>query len=680
MKLLGALRISKKITLLLLLFILPLSVLTYVVHSKVASEALTALNAERGNAYLTRLALLEEALHRLELSYTDAGSNNEGTSVSSTLLNELDLEVSALLAIHQEAHIILDAAGRRSELGAGFSVTAQDVAKLWNSAKSEVLRRSSQELATKLEEMDGGIHSLRRFVLTASGLELEAQPETYQLMTLAFIVAPHVQELLATLALQGSALTTEAGAVSTLLRLDGELQAQRELLSEVENRLRSMASRFSDARSTSSLFDSLAATIGSVQSVSSELDTFVASKSGNWQMHIEPAAVAAAALARNSEDVLDQELHRRLESYETLTRTLWVATVLAICLIASLSFAIIRSIVRPLRELTEVATAAASDGELRRRVTIYGRDELATLSISFNQMIESLNQMIEQIRSSGQVVAHSATEIAAVSKQQQATSSEIAATTIQIETTSKEIAATSKQLANTMSEVGEVADKTAVLAEDGQAGISKMDLTMRGIMDACGSITTKLAVLSDKAGKINSVVGTITKVADQTNLLSLNAAIEAEKAGEFGQGFAVVAREIRRLADQTAVATIDIESMVKEMQTSVAAGVMGMERFADEVRRGVDEVDGIGKQLAQIISQVQTLSPAFESVNDGMQAQASGAQQITEGLSQLSEAAQQTAASIRQSSQAIDHLQTASNGLAKSVAQFRLEGHNVVSA
>ena len=115
---------------------------------------------------------------------------------------------------------------------------------------------------------------------------------------------------------------------------------------------------------------------------------------------------------------------------------------------------------------------------------------------------------------------------------------------------------------------------------------------MRQVMEAAGSINAKLAVLNEKAGNINQVVTTITKVADQTNLLSLNAAIEAEKAGEYGRGFAVVATEIRRLADQTAVATYDIEQMVKEIQSAVSAGVMGMDKFSEEVRRGMQRRAG----------------------------------------------------------------------------------------
>jgi methyl-accepting chemotaxis protein WspA len=200
-----------------------------------------------------------------------------------------------------------------------------------------------------------------------------------------------------------------------------------------------------------------------------------------------------------------------------------------------------------------------------------------------------------------------------------------------------------------------------------------METTMKGIMDASGSINSRLIVLSEKAGNINSVVTTITKVADQTNLLSLNAAIEAEKAGEYGRGFSVVATEIRRLADQTATATSDIERMVAEMQSAVSAGVMGMDKFSEEVRRGVDVVGKVSSRFSQIIQQVQTLTPNFETVNDGMQSQSIGAQQISEALAQLGEAARQTVESLRQSNVAIEQLNDATAGLQSGVSRFKLE-------
>ena len=296
----------------------------------------------------------------------------------------------------------------------------------------------------------------------------------------------------------------------------------------------------------------------------------------------------------------------------------------------------------------------------------------ALLGRNLSRLAGDLVVLVGQVQKSGIQVNTSVTEIAATAKEQQATSSEIAATTTEIGATSKEISATSKELVKTMGEVSAVAEQSAALAGSGQAGLTRMEETMRQIMAAAGAINAKLAVLNEKAGNINQVVTTITKVADQTNLLSLNAAIEAEKAGEYGRGFAVVATEIRRLADQTAVATYDIEQMVKEMLSAVSAGVMGMDKFSEEVRRGVDEVRQVGAQLAQIISHVQTMTPRFESVNEGMQAQATGAQQISEALTQLSEAAQQTVESLRQSGVAIDQLNETARGLKAGVERIKL--------
>jgi methyl-accepting chemotaxis protein WspA len=134
----------------------------------------------------------------------------------------------------------------------------------------------------------------------------------------------------------------------------------------------------------------------------------------------------------------------------------------------------------------------------------------------------------------------------------------------------------------------------------------------------------------------------------------------------------VVSSEIRRLADQTAVATYDIEQMVKEIQSAVSASVMGMDKFSEQVRRGLHEVHAIGDKLSEVITQVQTLAPRFETVSEGMEAQAIGAEQISEALVQLTDATQQTVESLRQSSSAIDELDHVSGNLQDSVARFKL--------
>jgi methyl-accepting chemotaxis protein WspA len=332
---------------------------------------------------------------------------------------------------------------------------------------------------------------------------------------------------------------------------------------------------------------------------------------------------------------------------------------------------LLRAITKPLEQLVRIVDVMRT-GDFTQRLNLERRDEFGTLADGFNRMADELTTLVSEVQKSGIQVNTSVNEIAATTKEQQATASEIAATTTEIGATSKEISATSKELVKTMNEVSAVAEESATLASRGQEGLTHMEETMHQVMEAAGSINAKLAILNEKASNINQVVTTITKVADQTNLLSLNAAIEAEKAGEYGRGFAVVATEIRRLADQTAVATYDIEQTVKEIQSAVSAGVMGMDKFSEEVRRGMQVVQQVGGQLSQIIQQVQAMAPRFESVNEGMQAQATGAEQITQALGQLSEAVQQTVESLRQSGQAIDGLNQVSSTLRSGVSRFNL--------
>ncbi|MBU9450293.1 methyl-accepting chemotaxis protein [Burkholderia multivorans] len=351
-----------------------------------------------------------------------------------------------------------------------------------------------------------------------------------------------------------------------------------------------------------------------------------------------------------------------------------LAAALGIVLLSALAlgYGLYRTITVPMARLVEVHDVMRT-GNLTQRLNLKRRDEFGTLETGFNRMADELTELVARAQQSSLQVTTSVAEIAATSREQQATANETAATTTEIGATSREIFATSRDLLRTMNEVAGVAEQSATLAGVSQSGLTRMGETMRSVMDAAGSVNAKLAILNEKALNINQVVATITKVADQTNLVSLNAAIEAEKAGEYGRGFAVVATEIRRLADQTAVATYDIEQTVKEIQSAVSAGVMGMDKFSEEVRRGMLDVQQVGGQLSQIIAEVQTLAPRFQMVNEGMQTQANGAEQITQALSQLSEAAQQTAESLRQSSQAIDDLTLVANQLRTSVSRFKVD-------
>ncbi|WP_445682250.1 methyl-accepting chemotaxis protein [Radicibacter daui] len=355
-----------------------------------------------------------------------------------------------------------------------------------------------------------------------------------------------------------------------------------------------------------------------------------------------------------------------------MTSIILVIAVLLAAIIAILSgYLLLQAMTKPIAGIVR-SLGIMAGGDLSVRLDLQRTDEFNAIELGFNSMVDELRGLVSQAQRSAVQMTTSVTEIAASSKQQQSTASETAATTMEIGATSREIAATARDLVRTMGEVSGTAEQTSVLAGSGQLGLSRMEEVMHQVMGAAEVVNSKLAVLNEKAGNITQMVTTIVKVSDQTNLLSLNAAIEAEKAGEYGRGFAVVASEVRRLADQTAVATYDIDLMVRDIQSAVSAGVMGMDKFSEEVRRGLAEMGQVGSQLSQIIQQVQALAPRVLTVNEGMQAQAAGAEQINEALSQLGEASSQTAESLRQASLAIEELNQVATGLRTGVSRFKV--------
>jgi len=369
--------------------------------------------------------------------------------------------------------------------------------------------------------------------------------------------------------------------------------------------------------------------------------------------------------------VADQATANISSAVLTAKISMGISLVVAILAAVACGLLLMRTILAPMNRIVRILETMRT-GDLSSRLTLDRNDEFGSVQTGFNDMVTELAALVSQAQRSSVQVTTSVTEIAATSKQQQATATETAATTTEIGATSREIAATSRDLVRTMTEVTSAADQASILAGSGQQGLARMEETMHSVMGAADLVNSKLAILNEKAGNINQVVVTIVKVADQTNLLSLNAAIEAEKAGEYGRGFAVVATEVRRLADQTAVATYDIEQMVREIQSAVSAGVMGMDKFSEEVRRGMFEVTQVGEQLSQIIHQVQALAPRVLMVNEGMQAQATGAEQINQALVQLGDASSQTVESLRQASFAIDELSQVAVGLRSGVSRFKV--------
>jgi methyl-accepting chemotaxis protein WspA len=375
---------------------------------------------------------------------------------------------------------------------------------------------------------------------------------------------------------------------------------------------------------------------------------------------------------------LVREHSREAEMAAAANTTFWMRTmiagsVLAVLAIAALGLFTARSVMRStdllLRRVNEMASGAS---DLTAQVTLDTHDEMEELAAGINAMVAKIRSVVAQVRQSSVQLLSTAAEIAATARQQDATVQALSTSTTQVATAVRQISATSKELSGTMNEVNERTAHASQLASAGRARLAEMGPAMQQLVESTASVSSKLALIREKADGINVVVTTITKVADQTNLLSINAAIEAEKAGEYGRGFLVVAREIRRLADQTAVATLDIETMVRLMQDAVSAGVMQMDKFSAEVRQGMARIQEINGQTGQIIEEVQGLTPRFRAVNEGMRQQSVGAEQISEAMNQMAESSRQTAGSLDELKRATASLHGAVEMLNQEIAQFTI--------
>ncbi|CAM2065501.1 Methyl-accepting chemotaxis protein [Sulfidibacter corallicola] len=305
--------------------------------------------------------------------------------------------------------------------------------------------------------------------------------------------------------------------------------------------------------------------------------------------------------------------------------------------------------------------------------SIAERGETGQLVYAVKKMTDSLHALATEVQRSGGKVSLSTAQIATSAMQMESTAHQQLSSTHEVVKISHEISTTARSLEETMNDVAVVVNDSTQTVDHGLRNLGQMERSIHKLMEATDAISAKLFIIREKTDNIHLVTSTINKIADQTNLLSLNAAIEAEKAGEYGLGFSVVAREIRRLADQTAVASLDIEKMAKDMSTSVTIGVQEMTNFTAEVRKGVENTSRIGGDLEQIIESVRALGPRFQEVNHGVESQSKRAAQINEMMIQLNEATKQTSDSIHDFKTVAEELDEAAQNLQDEVSRFKVK-------
>ena len=298
---------------------------------------------------------------------------------------------------------------------------------------------------------------------------------------------------------------------------------------------------------------------------------------------------------------------------------------------------------------------------------------LRELTDALERMRVALARLLGEIQDISLQLEGSARLLAETTRNQHASAQEQAASSRQVSQLANRIGHSSRQLVESVEQVAVATGHSAAKAGNGRKVLMHLEDTGRNIGQATQRIGERLASLDEKAEKIHQVVDLINRVADQTNLLSLNAAIEAEKAGRYGLGFAVVATEIRHLADQTAVATWDIGQIASEIQAAVGAAVVETDKFHRDMQAGNADLDRAGNCLAGIIAQVSELAPHVEQLQAGIRSHAEHAGSIAECVEELHQAAAGTADAATESGQVAGGLQRLAARLRELAMSLQLE-------
>lgn len=300
------------------------------------------------------------------------------------------------------------------------------------------------------------------------------------------------------------------------------------------------------------------------------------------------------------------------------------------------------------------------------------QDESSKLIHSMLTMAQTLNQLVLKIKDASGELDASTRHISRQSGELESISTEQAASTHEASASAQQITATSQDLLRTMNHVADATSETETVVTAGQQQLGKMLEAMHRLDTSTSTIGHRLDAIRTRAQRIDGIVGTIVQIADRTNLLSLNAAIQAEKAGEQGRGFAVVAEEIRHLADQTSMATLEIEQLISQMQQAVNDGVDEMGRFRNQVHEDVETVEATSEQIDQAIQKVQTLPPQFDNVRSSMSEQVQAAEQISESMLNLGQGASQILGTLKELNAIATQIDHSSTDLESNIRSFRV--------
>jgi len=370
-----------------------------------------------------------------------------------------------------------------------------------------------------------------------------------------------------------------------------------------------------------------------------------------------------------------KEASEQIKVAETVFHTSRITNYIILCIaiIAGIVFASAAAIAitRPIARAVEAADRIGQ-GDLTIEITSECQDETGVLLRSMGHMVANLKAMTIQLIDISTVIASASAQLRSTSEQIATGAEEVAMQTNTVATASSEMTSTSESIANNCVHAAETSKQTAEKAVSGSTIVNEAISGMKIISDRVRQTSKTVEALGGRSDQIGEIIRTIEDIADQTNLLALNAAIEAARAGEQGRGFAVVADEVRALAERTTKATREIGEMIKAIQHDTGEAVAAMEEGVNEVERGAEASNKSGEALAEILLGISSVSEQISMIATAAQQQTATTSEVSTNISQITEVVHQTARGAEETSGAAAQLALQAQQLQTIVSKYRI--------
>jgi methyl-accepting chemotaxis protein len=350
-----------------------------------------------------------------------------------------------------------------------------------------------------------------------------------------------------------------------------------------------------------------------------------------------------------------------------------IATI--VCLTIVLKLTVTRKINNFVAKITDLSQG---DGDLTKRLEISGNDELSEANRQFNNFVESLDTMISQTALTAVNVAASAGSIQTYSQNMSRGVGDAAVQAESVATAIEEMSATSGDIAQNCSMAAESSQHSNILVSEGASVIQATVDGMTRIAERVKSTATVIESLGSRSDQIGAIVGTIEDIADQTNLLALNAAIEAARAGEQGRGFAVVADEVRALAERTTRATREIGEMIKAIQKETKFAVTTMNEGVAEVAKGTEDAARSGEALQGILHQIREVTQQISQIATAAEEQTATTSEISSNILNITDVFTKSAQTTQATSNEAGKLNKLSEELEETVKRFKTRESDIL--